>query len=189
MTDTKRKTLVIVICLLCVALAAGGSFAYFTAEETAHNVINMSDLDIDIQEWANDDMTEPFPEDGITNALPGTEITKIATVKNTSDSEAWVRVKLDKSIILADGVSGTADTSLIILTVNTAKWTERDGYYYYNEPLAPGAVTEPVLTKVTISKDMNDMYKKSTVKVDVIAQAVQTANNGSSALEAVGWPA
>ena len=36
---------------------------------------------------------------------------------------------------------------------------------------------------------MTNEYQNCTVEVIVKAQGVQTANNGSSALEAAGWPA
>jgi len=36
---------------------------------------------------------------------------------------------------------------------------------------------------------MGNEYRDAKATVDVLAQAVQTANNGASALEAKGWPA
>ena len=36
---------------------------------------------------------------------------------------------------------------------------------------------------------MGNEYQNATATVDVIAQAVQTANNGTSAADAAGWPA
>ena len=36
---------------------------------------------------------------------------------------------------------------------------------------------------------MGNEYQNSTAAIDVKADAVQTANNGETALDAVGWPA
>ena len=35
---------------------------------------------------------------------------------------------------------------------------------------------------------MGNEYQNATATVDVLAQAVQTANNGESVMEAQGWP-
>jgi len=37
--------------------------------------------------------------------------------------------------------------------------------------------------------NMTNEYQNCTIEIDVDAQAVQTANNGSSVLEAAGWSA
>ena len=63
-----------------------------------------------------------------------------------------------------------------------------DGYCYYSRPLKPGQVTEPVFTKVTFNAAMGNEYQNATATVDVAAQAVQTANNGSTVTDAQGWP-
>ena len=63
-----------------------------------------------------------------------------------------------------------------------------DGYFYYNKVLKPGEVTEPIFTSVAFSGDMDSMYQDAQVVVDVAAQAVQTAHNGSTVADAKGWP-
>ena len=72
--------------------------------------------------------------------------------------------------------------------LNTADWTEKDGYYYYTKPLKPGEVTAPIFTAVTFKADMGNEYQNATATVDVFAQAVQTANNGATVMDAQGWP-
>ena len=100
--------------------------------------------------------------------------------------EAWVRVKVEKNIRLQG--QGTADAGLVELTRNTADWTEKDGYYYYTKALKPGEVTAPIFTAVTFKADMGNEYQNATATVDVSAQAVQTANNGATVMDAQGWP-
>lgn len=64
----------------------------------------------------------------------------------------------------------------------------KDGYYYYKEALKPGEVTAPIFTAVTFKPEMGNEYQNATATVDVSAQAVQTANNGDTVMDAKGWP-
>lgn len=182
----KRRILIVSILVICISMLGTGSLAYFTSEDRAHNVITTGAVDITVQEWADPERENPFEDlDGV---MPGAQITKIAEVKNTGASEAWIRVQLTRDIQLAG--EGQADIDLVVLDVNTADWTAgEDGYLYYNMPVQPGEVTAPIFTTVTFDADMSNEYQNATATVDVYAQAVQTANNGDSALEAQGWPA
>ena len=117
------------------------------------------------------------------------EVSKIVQVKNIGGQSAWIRVSVDKTIQLAEGVDGDVDLSLISYDLNTDFWTEKDGFYYYNTILQPNEVTEPLFTKVIFSATMSNMYQNSKAVIDVTAQATQVANNGTCALDAAGWPA
>ena len=161
-----------------------GTLAYFTAEGKAHNVITTGGVEIAVQEWADEEKTKPFED--LTGIMPGMTVTKIAEIKNTGASDAWVRVKVEKNIELKG--EGTPDTGLVELALNTAYWTEKDGYYYYTKALKPGEVTAPVFTSVTFNATMGNEYQNATATVDVFAQAVQTANNGATVMDAQGWP-
>lgn len=180
----KRKLLILSALAVCLATLAAETLAFFTAEGKAHNVITTGGVKIELLEWADTGRTKPFKDK--TGAMPGAEIVKIVEIKNTGASDAWVRVKIEKSIKLQG--EGTPDTDLVKLTLNTADWMEKDGYYYYKEALKPGEVTEPIFTGVTFNADMGNEYQNATAKVDVSAQAVQTANNGATVMDAQGWP-
>ena len=180
----KRKLLILSVLVICVATLAAGTLAYFTSEGTAHNVITTGGVDITLQEWADEGKTKPFED--LTGIMPGMTVTKIAEIKNTGASEAWVRVKVEKNIRLAG--EGEVNPDLVELALDTANWTEKDGYYYYNKALKPGEVTAPVFSAVTFNASMGNEYQNATATVDVYAQAVQTANNGKTALNAQGWP-
>ena len=180
----KRKLLILSVLVICVATLAAGTLAYFTSEGTAHNVITTGGVDITLQEWADEGKKTPFED--LTGIMPGMTVTKIAEIKNTGVSEAWVRVKVEKNIRLAG--EGEVNPDLVELALDTANWTEKDGYYYYNKALKPGEVTAPVFSAVTFNASMGNEYQNATATVDVYAQAVQTANNGETALNAQGWP-
>lgn len=185
----KKRLFVCALIAICLSVTAYGTLAYFTHEETATNVITAGDIEIDLQEWAiPDGGGDRVPFEDVMDVMPGVEVSKIVEVKNTGDNAAWVRICLDKSITLADGVEGEVDLSLVSYDLNKDYWTEKDGFYYYNAALNPDQTTEPLFTKVIFSKNMSNMYQHSKAVVEVTAQATQVANNGTSALDAAGWP-
>ena len=183
----KKKVCVIALLVICLAIAAYGTSAYFTHEQTATNVITSGSIQIELQEWS-DTGNGLIPFEDTDSVMPGMEVSKIVQVKNIGGQSAWIRVSADKIIQLSDGVEGEVDLSLISYNLNTEFWTEKDGFYYYNTILQPNEVTEPLFTKVIFSATMSNMYQNSKAVIDVTAQATQVANNGTSALDAAGWP-
>lgn len=185
----KKKIFAIAILVICLAVAAYGTLAYFTHEETVTNVITTGGVKIAIEEFSKtaDGSTVPF--ENVDNVMPGTDVSKIVQIKNIGKSSAWVRVSVDVAIELAEGVVGEVDLSLLDLDINTQNWTEKDGYYYYNTALEAGMTTEPLFTTVSFSIEMGNIYQNSKSTVEINAQATQVANNGTTVFEAAGWPA
>lgn len=181
----KRKLLILSVLAICIATLTTGTLAFFTAEGKAHNVITTGGVEIAVQEWADENKQTPFTD--LNGVMPGVPVTKIAEIKNTGASDAWIRVKVEKKIQLQG--EGTPDADLVELNLNQNDWKlGQDGYYYYNQALKPGEVTKPIFTTVTFDAAMGNEYQNATASVDVSAQAVQTANNGASAMTANGWP-
>lgn len=48
--------------------------------------------------------------------------------------------------------------------------------------------TIPIFTKVKFADHMSNMYQNSKAEIKIDAKAVQSANNGDSAIDAAGWP-
>lgn len=185
----KRKLLAAALAVSCLSLAAYRTVAYFTAEDTVTNVITAGNVRIELQETAiPEDGGAPVPFEDVIGVMPGAEVSKIVEVKNTGDKTAYIRIRLEKEVTLAEGAAGETDPGLIGLNIDTESWTEKDGYFYYNEPLAAGQTTKPLFTAVSFSKEMSDLYQNSKAMISVKASAVQTDNNGDSAREATGWP-
>lgn len=181
----KRRVLILSALAMLVAVFAAGTLAYFTADGKAHNVITTGGVDIAVEEWADEDRTQPF--ENVSGTMPGTTVTKIAEIRNTGASDAWVRVKVNKDVRFKG--ERVADTDMVALNYNTDAWTQgTDGYWYYGKALKAGEVTEPIFTNVEFDAAMGNAYQGATITVDVAAQAVQTANNGSTVAEAKGWP-
>lgn len=192
----KKKVLLAALIVICVAIAASGTLAYFTAEDQAHNVITSSGVDIKIEEWQKtDNGLLPYPEGPIA-FMPGVSVSKIVDINNLQ-AESYVRAKFELIIRDAEGtemdLSEEEAALLIKIAVNEPDWVRKEGdteWWYCSAALGTGDVSAPFITEVAFDgPNMTNEYQGCTVDVIVSAQAVQTANNGGSAVNAVGWPA
>ena len=181
----KRKILILSVLAILLAILAANTLAYFTADTAAHNVITTGNVDIALNEWANEARTEKFEDK--TGVMPGAEVTKIVEVENIGAGTAWVRVQVVLDVY-AEGGKEQLPPDPVTLDFNETDWKYFDGYYYYNYPLDPGETTEPLFTSVAFDDQMGNEYQNSTAHVDVNAYAVQSANNGEDVLSANGWP-
>ena len=189
----KKKFLLASALAVLFAVATSGTLAYFTADEVAHNIITSGSVEIELVEKMQlpDGTLADFPQEGISGVMPGTVVSKIVSVTNTGLSEAWIRVKIEAKIVGADGkeLSGKlSDGSPVMNFEISENWVEKDGYYYYKNPVAPGKNTDELMKEVVFDLLMGNEYQNCTANLIVSAEAVQTANNGKSVFEAVGWP-
>lgn len=181
----KKRMLTAALALCCLAVLATGTLAYFTAEETAQNVITMGALKMDLVELNGEG--EPWTD--VEDIVPGMEVTKKAFVMNTGTVDFYTRVKITKRFVPGeDDELPELDTRLVGLDLGEDWELGKDGFYYYRKPVAPGEKTEPLFTTVTFSTEMGNEYQNVKVIIDLDAQAVQSRNNGESALKATGWP-
>lgn len=185
MNKWKKRVLCLALIICGLAVLASGTYAYFVAEETAYNVITTGCLYMDLIEET--DGGEPWPEEGVKDVVPGTGVTKIVTVKNVGSVPFFARIIMEKEVTPAPGVEAELSADYVSVDLNTEQWLEQDGFYYYYRILQPGEETEPLFTKVSFSGEMGNEYQGCTVEVHVLAQAVQSANNGTDPLQALGW--
>lgn len=187
----KRKLLLLSVMVICIAIAAAGTLAFFNGDATAHNVITTGKVGITVNEYSKYDPDKRVKyENEQTGIMPGTTVDKIVVVSGEDGTaDAWVRVKFTKSIQLAAGKQGKVDLGLIKLNTG-ANWIDgKDGWFYYNAPVKANQEAAPALLSVQFDATMGNAYQGATATVDVLAQAVQCANNGTSAQTASGWPA
>lgn len=187
MVRRKRLSVIIIAGILSLILGAGTT-AFFTEAERADNIITSGSIDIQLHEWSGkvDDKGAKIKFEDVTGVTPSTSVPKIVEIENVGENEAYVRVAVDKKIELKYG--GTPNHDLIVLDFDVKNWTYKDGFYYYNQALAPGKITTPLFTEVAFDSAMDNTYQNSVVKIAVSAYATQVANNGASSLEAAGWP-
>ena len=77
-----KKWKIVALCtvLACLSIVASGTLAYFTAQETAHNVITSGGVDIQLNEFSERGNEELVPWQDVDGVMPGAEISKIAVV-------------------------------------------------------------------------------------------------------------
>ena len=181
----KKRMLTAALALCCLAVLATGTLAYFTAEETAQNVITMGSLKMELVELNE----EGKPWTNVENIVPGMEVTKKAYVENNGSVDFYTRVKITKRFVNEQGKKlPELNTGLVELNLSEDWKPGEGGFYYYNKPVAPGEETKPLFTTVTFSTEMGNEYQNVKVIIDLDAQAVQSRNNGDSATKATGWP-
>lgn len=192
----KQRILSIAVIVICLSLLAGSTLAYFTKENTAHNVITSSKVDIAIRQESNDGTVSAGGNGNVAElrfeyVMPGDEMDNTISVENIGPEPVWVRISVDKAIELAAGMAPegfTVNPDLVKLNINTEHWTEKDGWFYYLKPLPVGEDTEPLMRTITIDPSMPNEYQSSVITMTINACGVQTVHNGKTVLEAAGWP-
>lgn len=178
----KKKLSIIFGIIAILAVISVGTLAYFTSEQNAENVISAGNIKLEIHEKTASG--EDFPEEGII-VMPGDTVSKIVTVENTGDHPLYLRVKL------TEGVSDEALTEddCLDININRSCWLEKDGYYYYYRALQSGETTEQLFSEVYFDLyNIDNKYLGKYFTLNVAASAVQSENNGSDVLNAMGWP-
>ena len=180
----KKKMLVVALIVICLAVCAAGSYAYYVTEAPAHSVITTNGVSIEILE--NGEAREAAP----LAPMPGGSADYEVAVK-ALDAACWVRIKMVAEFTAADGSTMplTAEEAAAYVSAEggSAKWqyNAADGWYYYSEPLAQGAESELFISELAFSGQMDNEFQGSSVTVTVSAEATQSANNGTSGLDAV----
>ncbi len=180
---------VISFVVITVVILSSQSLAYFTDDvNTGANTILSGNVNIDLLDQMDDGAGGlTFYTDPI-NPYPATTVSRVVTVKNTGKLPVYIRVKLDQTVNDESGLP--ADWKrLISCNLNLTDWTLRDGYYYYNRALEPGEAAKPLFDKVAFAPSMGNEFVNKSVQFSITAQATQAYENGTSPLDAVGWPA
>ena len=187
----KKKLLVISLIAIVISVIASGTLAFFTADDSAKNVFTSGGVSIEVEEWQvlDDGSKVPYPETAPIEIMPGDVVSKFVTVKS-AEEDVYVRATLAYTVYDANGdeMNLTADeiAAIISLDINNAEWSVKDpadGYYYYNGVVGDGDVTDELFTEVTFATSMDNRFQHCTVEIDVLAEAVQAKNNGTSALD------
>ena len=187
----KRFAYCAILCIL-LSLVMGSTLAYFTAEDTARNVITSGAVTVEVVEKQLVGGTlENYPDTPV-SIMPGSTVSKIVSVKNL-DEPAWVRMAYTVTIRDASGnvieLSAGQRDQIITIDTDTANWTYKDGWWYCNKALTTGEESKPLFTEVIFSgPEMGNVYQNCTVMIDVTAQAVQKVHNGNTVMDVAGWP-
>ncbi len=182
----KRRILILIIAAAMLSAAAIGTLAYFTTAKTAVNVITSGSVSMLLHDELPDGTV--FPADGLHDLMPGDTAGKVVYVENVGNNAFYTRVRLDNIMLSAQGSELDADK--IQLDIDDTNWAlGSDGWYYYLSPVEKDGETTPLFTQVTFSPEMGNGYMNAEVRIEIVAQAVQQANNGATVWQAAGWPA
>lgn len=184
----KKRFAILSALMVCMGIAVSGTASHVTVSAKARNVITAGSVCIRLNEMSRMENGDLVPYEPPEKVLPGQQVSKIVTVSNTGQNPAYVRLLLRGSTSGdAEGTSGPVPPWMG-LDLNTGDWTQRDGAFYYNTPLAPGEQTQPLFTTVTFSGDMGNDCQDSQARLYITAQATQSENNGNQSWLAGGWP-
>jgi len=188
----KKKILYIAAIIICLSVISGSTFAYFTASDTARNVITSGGIDVSVvEQQLVDGSLQPYPGQPIP-IMPSGSVSKIVAVQS-HEQEAWVRASYAFTVLDAeDNVLDIPEEELrevIIIEPDSSKWMYYNGWWYCKRSLGGGEMSSPLFEKVCFSGEgMDNKYQLCTVIIDVTVQAVQKANNGGNVFAADGWP-
>jgi predicted ribosomally synthesized peptide with SipW-like signal peptide len=178
----KRTTMIMISLILSTVLIAGVTFAYFTAtSEEKVNTFTVGDnisialaeplfdgLDYDGEDVSEEDVA--LGEDLALNILPGREIPKDPMVKNTSNDNVWVAIKLD----YGKDISSFAELDAFASIIFDSNWEEKDGsntVFYFKTEVGAGDETSSLFDNVTIDNVSYEDLKE--FDIEIMAYAVQ----------------
>ena len=151
----KKKKSLVALLLVAIIGVVGGTFAYFTSNDTFANVFRTKAYNVEVKEvfTSPDDWT------------PGTTTSKTVTAKNNGDVDAAVRIYYEESWVNASGddlsLTDSQDRRASIINFPTnfnTKWTasEEGGrtYYYYKTKLAKNQTTSAFMESVTFNPNV-----------------------------------
>jgi len=184
----KNRFLACALLVIVLTVLANATLAYFTAEDTARNVVTSGGINITLEEMTDEGVAFEDVED----VMPGDKVSKIVTVTN-EQAEAYVRVWVDVTVIHPERGAVPAPLAALVsgneigIDFDTENWlyNEDDGHFYYKTPLPTGETTEPLFEEVCFNAGLENIWQNCRLVIDVAAEAVQTANNPGS----LGWAA
>lgn len=182
----KKRILALGLIAICLSIAATGTMAFFTAEDTSYNVIISGYVRLTLT--VEDENGQTLPADAGIDVIPGTEVIRRVCVHNKGNVPVFVRVRVEQVLTAADSTKDSLDPDRITLALDENRWVESDGYYYYYRSLRPGEKSVPLFTAVQFSPQMGNEYMGAQLELALMGQAVQSANNGYDPLQALGWP-
>lgn len=191
---TKGKMIVAAIFMvISMCVLALSSYAWFTASTASnHNIIQAGIAGVEFVDlsYTEGESGSAGTELDPIRILPGYAEERELYAKNVGDVAVYVRAKVVATIVLEERYasrSGEIDTSLVIFDINESKWTKDGDYYYLMTPLRGGKTSDELFDEIKFSEEMGNIYKGSTIYVNIVFEVVQASNNGTNALEAVGW--
>ena len=173
-----KKSIIVISCILLLLVTVGTTLALvFTNTDPVENTFNPSKVSCAVVEGTNAPV-----ESGNVNTGAVKENVKI---KNTGDTDAFIRVAVVVNWMSADGKVWAVDPVLAqyatdlngeyFIEYNTnSNWIlGADGYWYYTKSVAPGAST-PNLINTAYLMDGVKPPEGYYLSIEIVASAIQS---------------
>lgn len=165
-----KKFIVITAVALLLFVTVGSTLAYiFTKTEPVENTFNPSKVACAVVENNN-------PDENRADIVPNDSIKTNVQIKNTGDTDAYIRVAVVVNWASKDGTKVWATkpvegTDYTAWTPGTG-WIQIGDYYYYTQPVAPTKTTGTLIENIEVLDTANipDGYFLS---VEIVASALQ----------------
>jgi predicted ribosomally synthesized peptide with SipW-like signal peptide len=164
----KKRLLAAAALSLCLCQ---GTWAYFSVQKTSHKTIQSGTVQAALR--INGTKSEQSVS---THILPGAALQNTIQAENESESSVWIRIKINTASLPAQ------------LDINEDDWLEKDGWHYLKRPLQGREISPALCTQLSFPKELGNEFQNQTLTLSIVLQAVQHANNGTSPLQAAGWP-
>ena len=154
-----NKAAVLIMAVLLLLGAAVGSTVAFLIDKTApvENAFEYAKVSCEVTENFDQNKKEDVQ------------------VKNTGTTDAYIRATYVVNWVDEQGNIAAAvpeDYSYSLTENPNSKWIEKDGYFYYTSPVAPGDSTQGSLLTCEVEYPNDPVY---TLSVEILAQAIQSA--------------
>ena len=179
-----QKYLLCLAVLICgLAVMATGTAAGYVSQGQSYNVISTGLLTMDVTDETP--FGDLWTDSGVNDIIPGGSVDRVVRIRNTGTVPFFCKLSVAGKVISAEGEELPFD--VVSLNIDDTLWIKRGPYYYYYRILKPGETTEPFFTKMSFDPWMGSEYMGAKLDVSVLGQAVQSANNGTDPMEALGW--
>ena len=178
----KKMVKTLLLCGLVGAVGVGGTYAYFTGNDSAVNSVTVGNLTTSI----NEDYPSGQKITADSNAVPS--IKKVVAVSNDGEEsvDCYVRVELSYS-------NSDISKGLTLQGLNTTDWVKSGNWYYYKKVLKSGQKTSNLMTGYSINvnkidttyKDYIDTFSVNVYEESVPVSITETITPGHGNVKAV----
>ena len=180
--NIKKSAVLLVSLALLLMVTAGATLAYyFTKDDPITNTFTPSQVACAVVEGTN------APVDGATVNTGKTK--EDVKIKNTGDTDAYIRVALVVNWMKQDGTVWAAKPVLgtdyeMVLDLSNGWSQGADGYYYYSAAVAKDNMTGALITSASQLQDAPEGYQLS---IEIVAEAIQAEGIDASYTAQQAW--
>ena len=161
-----KKGLMGLFTALALGCSSRSACAYLTAQADLVNTALAAETKIHVEE-------EYAPPD---HPAPGESFVKKPSVSNDSSVPVYVRMRVVFSSYLAENILSPLEVGNL--------WEKEGEFYYYNEEIPPGQISQPLFTHVAFRNDIQETDILDAVPFEILVYAEAVCSEGSSREEA-----